>query len=320
MKTVLIAGATGYLGRYLVEAFRAKGYRVRVLVRSTSKIQETGPALAPNISDLIDEVRTGDITKSETLKDVCEGVHTVVSTVSLMAQTSQLTWHDVDFLGNKNLLMEAERSKCESFLYFSVFQAHLLEHVPMVKAHEDFVGVLKSSSLQSTIIRPTGYFSDLKAFFDMAKAGRCYLVGKGENSVNPIHGRDLAEASIEALTGFEREVDIGGPEVLTWNQISRLAFQAIGEKPRLSHIPLRLARAFLEIIRPFWRSKAELWDFFVSSGALNFEAPRRGERVLADFFRDLQANEVHDNLGHGQSMAKQRHLICDNPYYRPNEN
>ena len=39
MKTVLVAGATGYLGRYLLQALRERGYAVRALVRSPHKLQ-----------------------------------------------------------------------------------------------------------------------------------------------------------------------------------------------------------------------------------------------------------------------------------------
>ena len=45
-----------------------------------------------------------------------------------------------------------------------VFNAHLFEYLEIVKAHEDFVRDLQDTKLDHTIIRPTGYFSDMSEF------------------------------------------------------------------------------------------------------------------------------------------------------------
>ena len=43
MKRVLVAGATGYLGKFAVRAFKQRGYSVRVLTRSKERLFEPGP-------------------------------------------------------------------------------------------------------------------------------------------------------------------------------------------------------------------------------------------------------------------------------------
>ena len=40
MKIVLVAGATGYLGRFVVEEFKKSDYQVRALARSAEKLDE----------------------------------------------------------------------------------------------------------------------------------------------------------------------------------------------------------------------------------------------------------------------------------------
>jgi len=64
MKTVLIAGATGYLGRYTIHAFKQAGYRVRVLARSEKKLALPGAELAPAVANCIDEVHHLRLTMS----------------------------------------------------------------------------------------------------------------------------------------------------------------------------------------------------------------------------------------------------------------
>ena len=62
MKKVLIAGATGYLGRCAVKEFKKQGYRVRALARNPAKLD--------GLRDYIDEVFTGEVTNPDSLSGV----------------------------------------------------------------------------------------------------------------------------------------------------------------------------------------------------------------------------------------------------------
>lgn len=290
MSTVLIAGATGYLGRYAVKAFKRAGYTVRVLARTPEKLAREGSALAPAIQADVDEVHIGDVTKPESLTGICDGVDIVFSSISLMAQKSQLTWHDVDYLGNKNLLNEAEKSGVKKFIFVSVFNADLLADVPIVKAHEDFAVELAQSSLDYAIIRPTGFFSDMSQFYEMAASGRCFLFGDGSVQINPIHGADLAQFCVEAVDNPQKQLGIGGPKVYTWNKVARVAFDVVQNPTRVTHVPMWLAQLVVKTVGIFQPKTAQLWNFFVSSGAFDYIAPKTGDHTLEDHFRALKAN------------------------------
>ena len=65
---VVVAGSTGYLGKFVVQAFKERGYWVRVLTRSEDRLHAPGPFTAPGIAnDEVDDVFVGEITKPETL-------------------------------------------------------------------------------------------------------------------------------------------------------------------------------------------------------------------------------------------------------------
>ncbi|MEL7432595.1 MAG: SDR family oxidoreductase [Chloroflexota bacterium] len=236
MKTVLIAGATGYLGRYTVHAFKQAGYRVRVLVRNEKKLALPGAGLAPAIANCIDEIHIGDVTQPETLNGVADGIDVVFSSISLMGAKSNLTWHDVDYQGNVNLLNEVLKADVSKFLFISVFNGEKLMHVPIVKAHEDFAVELAASGLPYTVIRPTGYFSDLGTFLDMAQSGRVYLLGNGKLRINPIHGADLARVSVDAVNMQATDINVGGPKVYTWDEIAEAALTVAEKSSQVSHI------------------------------------------------------------------------------------
>ena len=62
-KRVLVAGATGYVGKFVVQAFKERGYWVRALTRDEDRLRKTGPFTAPGIdADGVDEVFVGEIT------------------------------------------------------------------------------------------------------------------------------------------------------------------------------------------------------------------------------------------------------------------
>lgn len=213
MKTVLIAGATGYLGRYAVQAFKHAGYRVRALARREQKLALPGAGLAPAISDCIDEIHIGDVTRPETLRGIRKGIDVVFSSVSLMGAKSKHTWRDVDYLGNRNILNEARKSDVAKFVFISVFNAAQLMHVPMVKAHEDFAAELAASGLAHTVIRPTGYFSDLGAFLQMAQYRETCLVGPLIGSHGGRWG-ELGEGKAELLRPARQALQLLLPALL----------------------------------------------------------------------------------------------------------
>ena len=192
-RCVLIAGATGYIGKFVVKAFKEQGYYVRVLTRNEGRLHETGPFTAPALTkNDYDDVFMGEITKPETLAGSMDGIDLVFSCVGISRQRDGLTFEQVDYQCNKNLIDLADAAGVKRFTYVSMQGAENIMQLAITQAHEKVVSALEKSSLEYRIVRPCGYFSDMGVLYDMAKRGRVYLVGEGTNQMSPIHGRDLA--------------------------------------------------------------------------------------------------------------------------------
>lgn len=284
---VLVAGATGYLGRHLVAELARRGHRVRALVRDPSALSRPGSALAPPVAAHVADVRIGDVTLQSSLAGVCDDVVAVVSCVGHTGRGGPASWNAVDDAGNRGLLREALRAGVGTFVVVSVFGAERMLDLPIVRAKEAFVATLRASGMPHTVVRPTGFFSDLGAILAQARRGWVPLLGSGERRLNPIHGADLAAVCADAIDGGAAEVAVGGPEVLTHRRIAHLAGEALGRRPRVVPIPASFAHAALTALRPFAPGTADLARFFVTAATLDLVAPAHGEHRLGDHFRAL---------------------------------
>jgi uncharacterized protein YbjT (DUF2867 family) len=281
MKKVLVAGATGYLGRYLVKELKKQGYWVQALARNTKKLE--------GFSEYIDELFEAEVTKPESLNGICDGVDVVISTIGITRQKDGLTYLDVDYQGNKNLLEQALKNKVSKFIYISVINAHLMMDLKMIQAKEQFVEELKKSGLDYAIIRPSGFFSDMLEFLNMAKKGRVSLFGNGENKINPIHGADLAEVCVASINKSETEINVGGPQIFTFKEIAELAFKILKREAKISSLPSWAIRIILPLMRTFTSSKIYgPFEFMASIMTMDVVGELYGKERLEDFFNKNQ--------------------------------
>jgi len=280
---VLVAGATGYLGGFVAREFKARGHFVRALARNPQKLD-------PMKEDL-DEIVEGEITIPESIRQICDGIDVVFSSVGITRQKNGLTFRDVDYQGNLNLLQVAQKADVKKFIYISAFKGPELLHLDIIKAHEDFANVLKSSGMNYAIIRPNGYFSDMETFFDMARKGRVYLFGPGTNRINPIHGADLAVTCADAISGKRQEIDAGGPEILSYRDIAEIAFEALGKPVKTSSVPVWMIRLTQILVKLFNKHLAGILAFVITAATTEGIAPQTGTHTLRDHYRNLAAGK-----------------------------
>ncbi|MGC3940306.1 SDR family oxidoreductase [Roseobacter sp. EG26] len=283
MKTnsVLVAGATGYLGRHIVKQYMSMGWNVRALVRKSEAARASGL--------IATELFEGEATNPSTLCGAMDGVDLVISALGITRQRDGLTYWDVDYQANANLLADALAANVERFAYVHVLNAHKMQNVPLVAAKQAFVDRLQAAPIQSTVIAPSGFFSDMGDFLNMAAAGRVYLFGSGHLKLNPIDGADLAEAIAGAIRDERDYVPVGGPEVLTQDELAEVAFEAIGKPAKIVHLPDVLRRATLKIL-PFVTPSTAHGPalFFLSALGMNMVGEAYGQKRVSDHFAELR--------------------------------
>lgn len=280
---VLVVGASGYIGSHIVTHLRQAGYAVRALVRHPDQLADER---AQGV-----ELFVGQVTRPETLAGLCDGVSVVISALGVRSLARRPTPWEVDYQGNLNVLTLAQQAGVSHFIFLAVLHgAELRASVPVLEPRERFVDALQQSGMAWTVLRPTGLFNDMKAFFQQAQRGRVFLFGSGDARINPIHPADLAaEAArcIEDAGARNKSLDIGGPDILTYAEIARLAFDTLAKKPRMTRLAPWLMDVGSGALRPFNPTGAGFLRFFRVVMTNDMVGATTGRIHLRDFFARL---------------------------------
>jgi len=284
MNRVLVAGATGYLGKHIVKNLVDRAFSTTAIIRTTSKFIE---------EDLSVKVLRAEVTVAQTLENCCDGIDIIISTIGITRQVDGISYMDVDYQANLNLLNEAKRSNVKKFIYVSALHGDKLKSLKIFEAKERFVDELKASGIDYCIIRPTGFFVDMAEFYNMAVNGRIYLFGDGSYESNPIHGEDLAKVCVDAIDSSANEVEVGGPDILTQTEIAEIAFEAIDKPVKITYIPDWVRRIALKAAKlVLSANKFGPIEFFLSVLVMNMTAPKYGTKTLKEEFSFLKTKDM----------------------------
>lgn len=251
---VLVAGGTGRLGTAVVELLTKRGMHVRVLTRDRAKAKHLPESV---------EVAIGDVREPSTLAATTAGVTTVVSAVQgLDDRKSSPEATDRD--GNRNLIDAAKAAGVEHFVLVSVLGASRDHPMSINRAKHVAEQYLKQGGLAWTIVRPTAYMEFWAQLVGkpLIDTGKTQVFGRGDNPINFVSVRDVAMAIEKAIVdpGMRGlELDMGGPENLTLNQVVEIFEQAgraqgalvkTGQRAKVSHMPLPVMKMMSVLMRP----------------------------------------------------------------------
>lgn len=236
---VLVAGATGYAGGHALRAVAAAGHEARALVRDPGGL---GP-----LAEVAAEVAVApDFTAPGALAPHLEGAHAVFSAVGLRfamemdAPTWPTVW-EVDQDANVALLLAAREAGVKHFIFLSHIRADETRfELDRSAARERVVELARPSGMRWTVLRAAPLFNTVEALFEMCRQGTFWCVGGGRTRTNPLHGADLADLVVRSLTDASLQdvaLDVGGPDTYTLREIASMAFDALGQKPKIRSMP-----------------------------------------------------------------------------------
>ena len=287
MAGVLVAGATGYLGRYVVAELHSRGHLVRAVVRDRDRARREGPWGSPSLDGLVDEWALGSVTDPRFTRDLAADVEHVVSALGVTRQKAD-PWQ-IDNLANLAILDSALKH-AGSFTYINALGG---DRCParLTRAKSAFAQTLSVAEIGAQIINPPAYFSDMTEVLTMARRG-LVAVFRPEARINPIHGADLAAYVVDRMEeGRTSTWDVGGPDVLSWRELAHLAFDAVGKRSRVLTVPAWALPPALRLTGLFSPRLADTAQFMTWNMMRDCVAPTTGTHHLADFYRTVLENQ-----------------------------
>ena len=218
--TILVTGATGTVGRQVVQQLVTRGADVRALVRNPAKAAEVG--LPTGV-----ELAQGDLLDVDALRSAMSGVSTLFL---LNAVTPD------EFSQALIALNLAREAGIERIVYLSVIHSDLYANVPHFAGKFGVERMIESMALNATILRPAYFIDNDLTVKDVVLSYGVYPMPIGARGLAMVDTRDIAEVAAIELLRRERcatplpleRINLVGPDTLTGADVAAIWSDALG--------------------------------------------------------------------------------------------
>jgi NADH dehydrogenase len=245
---IAVAGGTGFLGRHITKALLAGGHEVTVLTRDPDKMSSI-PQLAGSSG-----VRV-DVTEPSSLFGKLTGFEAVVMAVQLPNYPVEqprkgLTFDRYDRQGTEHVLREATNAGVQRFSYLSGAGADPASEKKWYRAKGFAEVAIRRSGISHFILRPSWAYGPedkaLNKFVAIAKLSPIVpKPGVRPQRIQPVFVEDVAAAvarAFEVEAAWGETFEIGGPDVMTMDDVIRTLLEVMGKKRLVVPVPALLMK------------------------------------------------------------------------------
>lgn len=251
MTTILVTGASGFVGSHVIPELIGAGHRIVALGHAPSSGERVLARLAPADRASV-EVRTGDVTDPATLAPALAGVDAVVHLVALprdRGDGGQLA--RVNTEGTRALVAAMTEAGVRRLVHLGALGVTDDPELHYASSKARAEAIVASSDLDWTILKPSLLWGERDGFFNIVadlvriSPGIVPVPGDGMSRFQPLAADDLARAvrlSLEDPRHVGRAYELGGPRFWTYREITAEVCTAMHRRRAVVPMPVPLIR------------------------------------------------------------------------------
>jgi uncharacterized protein YbjT (DUF2867 family) len=236
---IVVTGATGNIGKPIVENLIERGYAPRVIVR---KLEANS---AWNSAGVVQKV--ADLSDAESLAQAFEGAERVFSLSPFVENLVELGTATVE---------AAKRAGVKRIVRSSAQGADVNAPIAMGRWHGAVEKIIEDSGLEWTFVQPASFFQNYLGFADTIKNQNAFYAPLGSGKISLVDVRDIAAVSVAALTEDHhagKKYAVTGGESLSNNDIAEIFSGVLGRAIKYVDAPEEQARKqMLDSKMPAW--------------------------------------------------------------------
>jgi len=292
---ILVAGATGLVGREICRLLSEREKPVRALVRATSN-----PQLVDRLKKSGAETVIGDLKDAKSLEAACRNVQTVISTVSsTFSRQEGDSIESVDRQGQIRLIDAAKAAGVRRFILISFNHQKLPASCALSEAKNAAERHLMRSGMEYTILRPAAFMEvwlSAALAFDAANA-KATIYGNGKNPISWVSLFDVAAFAVESVdskSARNQIIEIGGPEALSPLRVVGIFEQSTGQRFDVQFVPEEVLVAQRNAATdPMQHSFATLMLYYAKGDSIDMSKTAKDFSIrlksVRDYARDVAA-------------------------------
>jgi len=254
---ILVTGASGFVGSHIVRRLASLQIPVRGLVFNRRRAENEG-----RLKGFPVEIVQGDILRSATLKPAMEAAAAVIHTAAIAVETGDRTYESINFQGTIHVVDSARIAGISRFINLSQLGADPFLPYRFLASKGKAQAYVAESGLDWTAFRPSviwgpeDEFANTFARLVPLSPLIFPIIGSGQTNFQPVWVEDVVTCIVKALddpSTIGQDYELGGPEILTLEQIERRTLKAISAQRTFVHIPMpliKLAVALMQILLP----------------------------------------------------------------------
>jgi NADH dehydrogenase len=251
MSTILVTGASGFVGSWAVPALLDAGHRVAALVRTPNAGELVLERLPATLRERV-EIRIGDVTRPASLRSAMTGVDGVLHLVAISRDFNRgADLRLVNTEGTRAVIDAMTASGVRRLVHLGAMGVADDPGLHYASSKAKAEALVAGSGLGWTIIKPSLQFGEGDGFFNIVadlvrlSPGVVPVPGNGKSRFQPIHVGDVARVVVAAFadpTTVGGTFELGGPRYWTYREITAEVLAAMGKRRIVIPMPVPLIR------------------------------------------------------------------------------